>query len=414
MQLLVHDYAGHPFQVQLSRELARRGHSVVHAYAGALLTPRGNLGTKSDDPKTLELVEVPMDSNYRRDKYRFLRRRQMEVEYGTKIAALVQERKPDLVLSANTPTEPQLRIANTCSRLGIAFVPWIQDFYSIAVAKLAKKTLPVLGGFIGWWYRHLERKTLRQATAIISITEDFLPILAELGIPKKRVRVIPNWAPLDELPQLSNGNGWSAAHGLNDKFVFLYSGTLAMKHNPDILRQLTLAFEGDPDVRVVVVSEGPGAEYLREKIAEHRTSNIDHRTPNTEYPRSKIQDTGLASLQLLPFQPFSYLPEVLAAADVLVAVLEPDAGIFSVPSKVLTYHCAGKPMLAAIPSGNLAARIIVKEGSGICVEPDNIPDFLSAARELRKSAALRQRCGEMARAYAERNFDIQKIYLKIL
>src|SRR5437660_7563794 len=220
MRLLIHDYAGHPFPVQLSRELARRGHSVVHAYAGALLTPRGNLGRKSDDPETLELVEVPMDSNYRRDKYRFLRRRQMEVEYGTKIAALVQERKPDVVISGQTPTEPQLRIANTCSRLGIAFVPWIQDFYSIAVAKLAKKTLPVLGDFIGWWYGHLERKTLRQATVIISITEDFVPILSKFGIPKKRVSVIPNWAPLDELPQHPNGNGWSAAHGLNDKFVF--------------------------------------------------------------------------------------------------------------------------------------------------------------------------------------------------
>jgi len=31
MRLLIHDYAGHPFQVQLSRELARRGHSVTHA-----------------------------------------------------------------------------------------------------------------------------------------------------------------------------------------------------------------------------------------------------------------------------------------------------------------------------------------------------------------------------------------------
>jgi hypothetical protein len=43
MQLLIHDYAGHPFQVQLSRELAMRGYSVVHAFTGGLLTPRGSL-----------------------------------------------------------------------------------------------------------------------------------------------------------------------------------------------------------------------------------------------------------------------------------------------------------------------------------------------------------------------------------
>ena len=114
-------------------------------------------------------------------------------------------------------------------------------------------------------------------------------------------------------------------------------------------------------------------------------------------------------LRVLPFQPFLDMPEMLATADVLVAVLEADAGIFSVPSKVLTYHCAGKPILAAMPSGNLAARIIAKEGSGICVEPDNITGFLNAARQLRQDAALRQRCGEKARAYAERHFDIEKI-----
>ncbi len=31
MRILVHDYSGHPFQAQLSRELARRGHDVVHS-----------------------------------------------------------------------------------------------------------------------------------------------------------------------------------------------------------------------------------------------------------------------------------------------------------------------------------------------------------------------------------------------
>jgi hypothetical protein len=47
---------------------------------------------------------------------------------------------------------------------------------------------------------------------------------------------------LDEPPQKPRRNSWSARHGLDDKFVFLYSGTLAMKHNPDILWQLALRY----------------------------------------------------------------------------------------------------------------------------------------------------------------------------
>jgi putative colanic acid biosynthesis glycosyltransferase WcaI len=30
-------------------------------------------------------------------------------------------------------------------------------------------------------------------------------------------------------------SAWSAARGFDGKFVFLYPGTLAMKHNPDLL-----------------------------------------------------------------------------------------------------------------------------------------------------------------------------------
>ena len=40
MRIVVHDYAGHPNQVYLSRELARRGHQVLHLYAGSFETPR--------------------------------------------------------------------------------------------------------------------------------------------------------------------------------------------------------------------------------------------------------------------------------------------------------------------------------------------------------------------------------------
>ena len=53
---------------------------------------------------------------------------------------------------------------------------------------------------------------------------------------------------------------------------------------------------------------------------------------------------------LLPYQPFGRLSEVLASADVLVALLESDAGAYSVPSKVLTYLAAGRPILGAIPA----------------------------------------------------------------
>lgn len=387
MRVLLHDYAGHPFQVQLSRELVRRGHEVTHAFAGGLVTPRGALTVQPSDSPRLRIVEVPMAADYARFKYNFIKRRGFELAYGEELAALVRREKPDVILSGNTPTEPQWRMIREAHAGDAAVVTWVQDFYSLAVDKLARKKLPLVGALAGGFYRWLDGRTFQASEAIVAITEDFVPILAQFGADRSRVTTLPNWAPLDELPERPRANAWSAKHGFDDRFVFHYSGTLAMKHNPDLLRRLAVRFRDDPGVRVVVISQGPGADWLLERK----------------------QAENLANLQVLPFQPFEDMPDVLAASDVLIAILEPDAGVFSVPSKVLTYHCAGRPILAAIPAENLAARTIAREQTGACVGPDDADGFVAEAVRLRQDAALRARLGASAREYAQRTFDIHRI-----
>jgi colanic acid biosynthesis glycosyl transferase WcaI len=384
MRILIHDYAGHPFQVQLSRELARRGHQVLHTFAGGLVTPRGALVRRSCDPEGFRIQEVPMSPDYAKYKYNFVRRRGFEVDYGRTLSRLVRQERPDVILSANTPTESQWRMIKDAREGGIPVISWVQDFYGIAVDKLARKKLPLFGALAGWWYRKLDSVCFHKSAGIVAITEDFVPILKEFGADPARIVTIPNWAPLDDLPPKPRRNPWSGRHCLDDYFVFHYSGTLAMKHNPDLLRHLAIRFRGDPVVRVVVISEGPGVEWLREK-------------KRTE---------GLQNLLLLPFQNFSEMPDVLAASDTLIAVLEPEAGIFSVPSKVLTYHCAGRPILGGIPAENLAARIIAENGTGLCVAPGDIGGFVTAAVRLRSEPQLCSKMGLSAREYAQKMFDI--------
>src|SRR5690606_41233874 len=73
MRILVHDFAGHPFQVQLSRSLAQRGHEVVHAYCASLqTTPRGALEPQPDDPAGFRVE--PISLRHPITKYSFVRR----------------------------------------------------------------------------------------------------------------------------------------------------------------------------------------------------------------------------------------------------------------------------------------------------------------------------------------------------
>ena len=141
------------------------------------------------------------------------------------------------------------------------------------------------------------------------------------------------------------------------------------------------------EVQVVVISEGPGADWLK----------------------LKKDELNLGKLILLPYQPFEILPLVMASADVLIALLEADAGVFSVPSKVLTYLCTQRSLLIAVPEENLAAKIVQKNDAGFVIPPGNTESFLEKAEILYNDGDLRQQFARNGRTYAESTFDIDLI-----
>lgn len=385
MRICVHDYAGHAFQVQLSRALAGRGHDVLHLYAASNPTPKGALVHRAGDAAGLAIEGLSVSSPY--ERYAFVKRWRHEVAYGRILARRAADWRPDVVISCNTPLESQRRLQSRCRRLGIPVVFWVQDLLSVATERILRRRIPVLGRWIGRYYKAMERRLARRSQAVVVISKDFAPLLRGWGVPDERLFVIENWAPLDEIQSATRDNAWAREHGLVGKTCFLYSGMMGLKHDPKLLRRLAVRFRDRQDVAVVVVSEGLGADWLLQRNAEERLEN----------------------LTVLGFQPYERLAEVLASADVLVAVLEPDAGVFSVPSKVLSYLCAGRALLAAIPAENLAARIVSDNEAGLVVDPGNAESFVRAAERLTSDAALREGLGRNARAYAERTFDIERI-----
>lgn len=158
-----------------------------------------------------------------------------------------------------------------------------------------------------------------------------------------------------------------------------------MKHNPELL--LDLARAVGPEAAVVVRSQGSGADWLRER--------------NKELPCD--------NLVVEPYGPYSELSTALGAADVLVAVLENEASEFSVPSKVLTYMCAGRPILLAIPGNNDAAEMVSKLKLGLSCEPSDRKGFVQLAKELLSQGEDLVGCGRRAREAAEKRFEIAAI-----
>ncbi len=380
MRCLIHDFAGHPFPVHLSRELARLGHQVTHVYSIGLQGPKGRLELSESDSERLEIRGIPLDRGFR--KYSPWRRLAAQRHYARDLGRIVSEGRFDVALSGNTPIDVQFALLQHCRRNRVGFVHWIQDVYCKALEFFLCRRIGSFAAPLSFPFFLMERWVALRSDANVAIAPAFAEVLSRWGVPRERTTVLENWGPFDEMRLLARGNAWSREHGLESRVVFLYSGTLGMKHRPDLLYRLAESL--DDSCAVVVVSEGPGREYL-----------------------SKMPKRD--NLLLLDFQLYDRVPEVLASADVLLATLESDAGQFAVPSKVLSYLCAGRPLLIAAPRTNLAASIVERSGGGTVVDPDRPEEWIEAARLLAGDEDLRASLGASARRYAEHEFEISRI-----
>ena len=83
-RVLVHDFAGHPFQIDLSRALARRGHVVQHVYCRSYTSGKGRF----DVDEGTDLRVVPVDVGESFDRYSPVRRVRQEAAYGRRFVQI--------------------------------------------------------------------------------------------------------------------------------------------------------------------------------------------------------------------------------------------------------------------------------------------------------------------------------------
>jgi colanic acid biosynthesis glycosyl transferase WcaI len=383
MKILINDHSGHGFTLSLSKELAKQ-HVVFHCFSKNFQSPKGFMEKLSTDPPNLFFFPLTYKKEF--SKYSLVKRAMQERTYATMLNKVIETQKPDIVICANTPLVAQQKILSFCKKKNIPFILWFQDIYSLAIKKIALKKLGLIGHLVAAPFEYLEKYQLKNSNCIVSITEDFSSQFSEWKI-KTSNFVIPNWSPIDEIKLVDKTNEFSKQFDLERSFNIVYSGTMGFKHNPQLIAELCRRLTQYADMKIVVVSEGLGASYLEKQKREMELSN----------------------LLIIPFQPFEKFSQVLSTADVFLAMLEDDAGVYSVPSKVLSYLCAGKPTIVAAPGNNLASKIVRSGNSGKCIENNNVDQLLSVVLEIKHDSELYHTLSKNARNYAEQNFQIEKI-----
>jgi colanic acid biosynthesis glycosyl transferase WcaI len=122
---------------------------------------------------------------------------------------------------------------------------------------------------------------------------------------------------------------------------------------------------------------------------------------------------GLQRLHFLPFQSSDRIAEMHAAADATILTTQagyPDA---SVPSKLITYMAAGRPVVCAAHNASSVAQVVREANAGVLAEPGNCDSIAEAIVFLIDHPEESKQMGENARWYFENNLTFECAYRKL-
>ena len=246
---------------------------------------------------------------------------------------------------------------------------------------------PIFGRLAYAYLNRIEVSALSRADHIVAITDDFKPFLRKWHIDLGKTSVIPNWGPIERIPVLPRRNSFSEQHGLSDKFVIVYSGTLGKKQGISLIIETATKLADHNDICFVVATDERGHDHLKRQLA------------------GKV----LPNLLQLPLQTSRRYPYLLASADLLLVSLDKAAGSYCVPSKLWSAFCAQRASIVAIDRENLCARITNEINAGVVIPPNSVEQCVSTINNLKINQPLRLDMGKRARRYAERFFPISRV-----
>jgi len=184
---------------------------------------------------------------------------------------------------------------------------------------------------------------LSRAAAVVTLDRFMATRLNAKHDMGERLHVIPPWAHEEHLEPVPHAaNLFRIAHGLEGKFVLMYSGNMSIASPLTTFLGAAVRLKDDP--RIVFMFIGGG---LGRKVVEQA-----------------IQRDSLTNVRLLPYQPMEQLKYSLSAADVhLVSLGDAMVGVIH-PCKVYGAMAVARPVLVLGPSSSHLAELVETQRIG--------------------------------------------------
>lgn len=237
-------------------------------------------------------------------------------------------------------------------------------------------------------FTNLELFAYNNADKISVIAESFQNNLFKKGVPENKLVEISNWVDINFIQPINKtDSNFRQEHNLQDKFIVLYSGNIALTQGLENLIAAGKYLEEIQQIVIVIVGEKKAIAQLKQQAEAQNIKNI----------------------LLLPFQPREKLPDMLGSADLGIVMQKQNVINFNMPSKIQLLLASGCPIIASVPTLGTAAQAIEKSQGGVVVPPENPQALAQAIKDLYYQPDILKRLAENGRKYAENYYSFAKV-----
>jgi colanic acid biosynthesis glycosyl transferase WcaI len=261
-------------------------------------------------------------------------------------------------------------IANVLRRVPIAY--WAMDLNPdqlIAMGKIKPTS------FTAKVLETVNRFILKRSTLIVALDRFMADRLRARGVPDAKMLVMPPWPHENHLEADAGENPFRVRHGLQGKFVIMYSGNHSPANPLRTLLDAAVQYQADDSLRFLFVGGGNGKKEVE----------------------SYIKDHGLTNAISLPYQPLSELKYSLTAADVHVVSLGSEMVGIIHPCKIYGAMAASRPVLYLGPATSHITDLLDRHHFGWKMTHGQVDAAVATIDLARKtSAAERAQMGDVA------------------
>lgn len=178
--------------------------------------------------------------------------------------------------------------------------------------------------------RRMEKYVYNSSSAVTTIDKVFYDTIVDRFVDKSKLRIIPNFVDTELYnPYLGDVNVLdSDLFPCTKSLKLLYAGNVGFAQDWKPLISLAQKTKNEA-IEYFIIGEGVMKSYIEEKKKEF----------------------DLAHIHLLPYQPRTLMPSILAYSDIQFIFMDPEMDMQGFPSKVYTIMACAKPLLICSGTG---------------------------------------------------------------